>query len=205
VKPQKPPISDHRLVLADTSLFCRFEETLTWMGLLRLLDHFDKRLRIVTDVNRELSGHERGGFPGLRMMRKAPMKGEFLRGPAEPLPTNLSVKVGQIAPMLPSAEDSGSPKKNFGEVATALLAREIGVVAVIDDTDGRAFADRQNVVTYTTREVAAEMAALGVLADDDAARLWAEVFEYKRERRYFDAAVTEARAKLGRDADAVPS
>lgn len=205
MKREKPPISSHSLVLADTSLFCRIEETLTWMGLLRLLDHFDERLRIVTDVNRELSGHERGDFPGLRVMRTAPMKGQFLRGPAEPLPADLSVKVGQIAPMLPSAEDSDNPKKNFGEVATALLAREIGVVAVIDDTDGRAVAHRRNVMTYTTREVAVEMAALGVLTDDDAARLWAKVFKYERERRYFDAAVTAARASLGRDSDAVPS
>jgi hypothetical protein len=202
---EKPPISSHSVVLADTSLFCRVEETLPWTALVQLLDHFDSRLRIVTDVHRELTRHERGRFTGLKMMRKAQMIGEFLRGPAEHLPPKLAVQVGQIASALPSAQDSTHPEKNYGEVATALLAREIGSVAVIDDGDGQKVAHRRGVVTYTTREVAVELAVAGVLSDDDAATLWAAVFDTKRERHYFDAAVALARGRLGQDADAVPS
>jgi hypothetical protein len=188
-------IKSFDVVVADTSLFCRVEETLRWTGLIQLLDYFDKQLRIVMEVQRELDKHARHDFLGLRMLHNVPEKGRYLRRPADALSPALSVRVGQIASSWADAVDSTDPRKNYGEVATVLLADELEAVAVIDDGNGRKFARARHVTTFTTRDVAVEMALAGAISEDAGAALWARVFRTEHERRYFDAAMAVARTE----------
>jgi hypothetical protein len=115
--------------------------------------------------------------------------------PAEPLPPALAVQVGQIASKWPNP-DPNNPRKHFGEIATVLMAKNRGAVAVVDDGNGQGLARRKGVDSVTTRDIAVCMAANGALGDEDAATVWARVFRTRSARSDFYAAVRTARAAL---------
>ena len=192
----KPDLGEVPRLCGDTSLFCRFEETLGWMGLYALLNYFGPRLVIVVEVARELDGHSRGGFPQLAMLKNTQLKGEYLHAQPEQLPSALALQVGQIARSWPDA-DPARPRKNFGEVASVLLAQTAGYSAILDDGPGQRFARRRNVPCYTTRDVTVAMAASGALSEDDAAAIWASVFRHQSDRHHFEAALAQLRAARG--------
>src|SRR4051812_1037553 len=102
-------------------MFLRVEETLGRVGLQALLAFFDARLHIVTDVKRELDYRANNDFSLLADMLQEPLKGHYLRGPAEALAPALVAQVGPVAKAMPDAGQGGS-RKNWGEVATVLQA-----------------------------------------------------------------------------------
>ena len=178
---------------ADTSLFCRIDETLGWTGLLACLDYFDDALRIVVDVNRELRGHAQGRFPNLKIMQTHPMQGQFLRDRAVVLEPEDALRVAQVASTFPDA-DPLSRGKNHGEVATVLQAKRENVPAIIDDVNGISWAHEQGVHTYTTRHVAVEMFDAGRLTRPQAQLLWDRVYGYDKGALPFDQALAALRA-----------
>jgi hypothetical protein len=188
----RPSVETLSVVYADTSLFCRTDEVLTWLGLYRLLDFFDARLRIVTDVEREMLGHARGDFPGFARLQNTPMQGEFLRAPAERLSPEQAGQVMRIAGQWTATPGAG-PNEHFGEVATVLVAAAQGAAVIIDDGKGQELARRRDLPLYTTQDVAIAMAASGALTNDDGARLWDSVFVGSGGRTAFDKALAAAR------------
>lgn len=185
------PLADITRLYADTSLFCRFEETLGWPGLYRLLDFFEDALRIVVDVDLDLAGLASGQFSGLEMLKKTPLADEFLRQAADPLPPVLAAQVPRIAGRWDDASEGGS-RKNHGEVATVLMAAADSASAVLDDGNGQKFASQRGVRYFTTRQVAVQMAARGLVTADEAADVWSKVFKRDSSRVHFDAALAAA-------------
>jgi hypothetical protein len=179
------------VVYADTSLFCRVDETLTWIGLYKLLDFLGSSLRIVSEVERELRGHAAGKFPGLNRMQNTPLQGEFLRVPAETLSPAQVRQVIQIALLWPATPGAG-PREHFGEVATVLVATQHGTPVIIDDGHGQRFARFRGLTVYTTQDVAIAMTRADALTADEGAQLWTAVFAGSGGLEAFQAALADA-------------
>lgn len=188
----RPKLGELSVVYADTSLFCRIDETITWIGLYRLLDFFGTKLRIVSEVERELRGHAAGEFPGVGLMRNTALQGEFLRVPAERLsPADVQLVI-EIASSWPATPDAG-PREHFGEVATVLVAEQHSAPVIIDDGHGQKLARFRKLTVYTTQDVAVAMTRAGLLTDDEGARLWAAVFAGSGGPAAFQAALADPR------------
>jgi hypothetical protein len=72
-----------------------------------------------------------------------------------------------------------------GEVATILVAKDLGCPVLIDERWGReTFAVKKGVATFSTEELAVEMAAAGVLSANDAFDVFRRV--YNSDRPTFD-------------------
>lgn len=76
--------------------------------------------------------------------------------------------------------------EQVGEVATILVANQLDCPVLIDERWGKeTFAPRKGVATYSTEDLAVEMAAVGVLTAEQAFAVFERV--YHRDRAAFDA------------------
>lgn len=166
-----PVVRDLRVVVADTGPFCRFAETNT---LQVMRGYFDDRIVVVRDVHTELfeSRVTRPEHKALEQLRQVEPRWPYGE-PAE-LDDQQTRDVIQIAGRWNERErqrrERGGerdpyvhPRKNFGEVATAIYAQDNKLVAWIDDGKGQDFARSKGVTVITTEQVLAEMVAAGAL------------------------------------------
>lgn len=186
-------IRDLEHVLADTSVFCNVLRALPETELISLLDYLDDRLGIVTDVQREMNGLTRGPFPGLDLLKSAPMIGEFLRAPSLALDPDQVADVGAIVNHSGIfTPDPANPRKNWGEVATVLAASRRNAPVLMDDRDGLTFARRRGVTAFGTWAVAAQMCVDGIWTPDEAFAVWRASGSSANAREHFERAVKAA-------------
>lgn len=185
-----PPIARHQVLYADTTLFCHFEGCLKSPGLRALLDYFDLSLKIVGEVHRELQGLAHGPFPGVDLLKLMDQRGEYMRSRPVPLTPAMSLEMVKVAPSW-GVPDPGKPKKNYGEVATVLVAARDRAPVVLDDRDGRKYAGERGVgPIYDTRDVVAAMVSDRALSASDGLLVWDSAFRHQRGRKHFDLAVS---------------
>jgi predicted nucleic acid-binding protein len=181
-------------VLADTSVFCNVAAVLDGDGLITILEYLDKRVLIVQDVHREMDGLSIERFPDLAILKTVEMVREYLRVPPVALDPDLAGDVpGIVQHSGLFTPDPERPRKNYGEVATVLAARRLGIPVLMDDGDGRKFARLRGLSTSTTRDLVVQMHVDGVLSADDAFGVWSVAAKRNRERDSFERAVKAAR------------
>src|SRR3982751_1854597 len=155
-------------------VFCNIVRALPSIALIDVLNYMDTALAIVTEVHREMDGLARGPFPGLHDLKTVQLVGEYLRGPAIPLDPDLAADVGPIVEhsgfFTLSAE--GSPRKNWGEVATILAANRLKIPVLTDDREGRRFATHRGVGVVATRRLVVEMHLNGAMTFADGFAVW---------------------------------
>ncbi|MCW2997043.1 MAG: hypothetical protein JWN65_592 [Solirubrobacterales bacterium] len=189
------PLRGLTCVLADTSVFCNVLRVLPATVLIDLLDYMGAALAIATDVNREMNGLSHGPFPGLQGLKAVDLVGEYLRGPALALDTDL---VAQVQPIVEHSgiftSDPDKPHKNWGEVATVLLAARRGVPVLMDDREGRTFAKRRGVQAHPTRRLIVEMYVDGALSYQDGLAVWQAAQSKRADQGDYDLAIAATRA-----------
>lgn len=183
-------LHDYESVFADTSLFCNILRALPKTALLTVLDYVDASLKIVTDVNREMNGLCRGAFPGLAILKTVDMLEEYLRGPPVHLDPDIATDVALIAEHSGLfTPDPDRPKKNWGEIATVLMAARTGAAVLLDDREGRGLARRRKIPSLTTRDLVVEMSRQEVLTADEGHAVWAVAASSRCSRAAFEAAL----------------
>lgn len=174
-------IASQPLLLADTGPFCRFAETGD-EHLDALASHLGDNLRITQDVAIELSRLAREAFPRLARLRWLAFPRE------EPITIRDKRLLDQIENIVQGRRRHapGHFLEDRGEVATILVAKSIGCPVLIDDRWGKdTFAVRKGVPTFSTEDLAVEMAAARVLTPDQAYAVFRRV--YRSDRATFDA------------------
>lgn len=194
----KSPLRDLDRVLADTTVFCNVLRALASTALIDVLDYMDATLAIVSDVHREMDGLSRGAFPGLQHLKTVELVGHYLRRPALPLDPDLVADVGAIVEHsgLFARSPDGPAKKNWGEVATVLVAARLQVPVLMDDVDGRKFAIRRGVDVIPTRRLIVEMHINGAMTFSDGFAMWQAAQSNKPQQRFYEAAIDEVRGYL---------
>jgi hypothetical protein len=174
-------------------VFCNVLRGLPKEALIELLDFFDSKLIMARDVERELNGLSQSQFPDLQHLKTVREVGEYLRAPAVRLDPDQAADVelivnhsGLFTP------DPDRPRKNWGEVATVLLASRRQAAALMDDHEGRTFARRRGVATFSTREVVVLMSQKGSLTPDEAYAVWREAASSNRSREHFEDNLAQA-------------
>lgn len=185
-------LRSQKSLYADTSVFCNVLRALPGGALIAVLDYLDTSIQIVTDVKRELDGLCLGPFPDLSILKTVEMRNEYLRAPAVSLDTDIARDVELIAEHSGKfTPDHDRPRKNWGEVATVLMAARAGSPVLMDDREGRQFAHHRGIAHFTTRDLMVEMSKETALTADDAHAVWKVAESRDCSRADFDAALAE--------------
>lgn len=108
--------------------------------------------------------------PGLQNLTRL----AFPADPATELDKSQQIEVEDIRRDL--ATDAEHPKKHRGEIATVIVARDLGgELALIDDGDGLKLARAHGVPTLSTTNLAVEMMLDGKLTRDEALAIYLSV------------------------------
>jgi predicted nucleic acid-binding protein len=176
------------LLLADTGPFCRFAE----VGdghLDAFAAHTRANLAIVQDVKLELHRLAQNDFPRLKQL-------DWIGFPAkEPITVTDKHLLAQIENICDGRRrrNPGHFMEDRGEVASILLAKSLGCPVLIDERWGREqFAVVKRVVTYTTEDLALELAVDGGLTEDQAFAVFRGV--YRSTRSDFNARLAALRS-----------
>lgn len=183
-------------VLADTTVFCNVAQAAQDTVLVDVLDYLDATLAIVNDVGREMDGLSRGRFKALRVLKTVDLVGEYLRGPALTLPIDLASQVEPIVKhrgIFPASAGT----KNWGEVATILMASRLRVSVLTDDRAGQKFARLRGVNVLNTRRLVVEMHVHGALSFDDGLAVWNESQSTRAGRQFYERAIEDTQARFG--------
>lgn len=173
-------IADQPALLADTGPFCRFAEAGD-DAIDALVNYLGGSIRITQDVSIELQRLAKTQFPRLKRFtwQKFPVE--------DPITITDKRLLDQIENIVQGRRrhNPGHFMEDRGEVATILVAKDLGCPVLIDDRWGReTFAVKKGVATFSTEELAVEMAADGVLSENDAFDVFRRV--YNSDRPTFD-------------------
>jgi hypothetical protein len=184
-------IASHALLLADTGPLCRFAEAGDEQ-VDALVDYLGEALRITQDVNIEVQRLAKTKFPRLHRLA---WKGFPSSDPITITDKRLLDQIENIVQGR-RRHSPGHFMEDRGEVATILVAKAIECSVLIDDRWGKdTFAVRKGVPTFSTEDLAVEMASAGALTEDEAYAVFRRV--YRSSRSSFDTrlgALRQARA-----------
>jgi hypothetical protein len=178
-------IAGHPLLLADTGPFCRFAEA-SDAHVDALVAYVRHNLRITQDVAIELARLGETRFPRLKRLG-------WNRFPAEdPITITDARLLSQIDNIVEGRRrhSPGHFLEDRGEVATILVAKQLECPILIDDRWGSTFARRKSVATFSTEDLAVEMAQSDRLTPDEAFEVFRRV--YHNDRASFEARLTAA-------------
>lgn len=176
------------LLLADTGPFCRFADAGD-KHIDALAAYARDHIKIVQDVALELHRLSKLSHPRLKRLDWI----DFPEG--EPITITDARLLSQIEDICAGRRrrKPGHFMEDRGEIATILVAKQIGCPVIIDENWGReTFAPKKGVTTCTTEDLAVEIAVAGLLTDDEAFDVFRRVFH--RTRTEFDARINTARA-----------
>jgi hypothetical protein len=179
-------IADEPLLLADTGPFCRFAEAGD-AQVDALAAHLRHNLRITQDVAIELARLAGTKFPRLKQLAWKEFPGE------EPITITDARLLSQIEDIARGRRRHapGHFLEDRGEIATILVAKQIGCPVLIDERWGKeTFAPRKGVATYSTEDLAVEIARAERLTPDEAFEVYRRV--YHGDRSTFDARLAAA-------------
>jgi hypothetical protein len=179
-------IAAEPLLLADTGPFCRFAEA-SDRHVDALSAHLRHNLRITQDVAIEIARLARTTFPRLKRL-------QWKEFPAEdPITITDARLLSQIENIVDGRRrhSPGHFLEDRGEIATILVAKQMGCPVLIDERWGKdTFAPRKGVATYSTEDLAIEIVLAGGLTRDQAFDVYRRV--YRNDRASFDARLAEA-------------
>lgn len=169
-------IADQPVLLADTGPFCRCAEA-GQEQLDAAVDYLRPNTQIVQDVARELARRAATD----EHARIASMRWRGFPG-AEPITITDARLLAQIDNILVGRRrhSPGHFLEDRGEVATILVAKKLGCAVMIDDRDGRRFAERKGLTVFTTENLAAELAAVDALSEAAAWEIFRRVYGGRR-------------------------
>lgn len=153
-------IADLEVILGDTGPLCRLAEA-GEMHLEVAANYLRPNLRVVMDVQREL-----------RRRAKTPVHSRLMWLPLLDVPQQEPITITDKF-LLERIEEivegrrrrkPGHEDEDRGEVATAMIARAMGVPTLMDDGWGKQLAASNGVRVFTTQDLAVELAATKVLA-----------------------------------------
>lgn len=177
-------IADQPVLLADTGPFCRFSEA-SDAHVDALVDYMGDTLQITQDVSIEIQRLAKQRFPRLNRL-------SWKGFPAsDPITITDKRLLDQIENIIDGRRrhSPGHFMEDRGEVATILVAKSMGCPVLIDERWGKeTFAVRKDVATFSTEDLAVEMAAAGALSPNDAYEVFRRV--YQSSRVSFDALVS---------------
>jgi hypothetical protein len=179
-------INERAILLADTGPFCSFSEAGD-KHLTAMMDYLSGRLRITRDVELEIDRHiKTGKFPGLAALR---WRDDFPNGDDVLTITDKHV-LAQAEQIVAGQQRRRANKVHFmadrGEVETILVAKQLGCPVLIDERWGKeTFAPKKGVEVYSSEQLALEIAAAGLLTEDEAYDVFKLI--YHRSRADFDA------------------
>ena len=153
-------IVDLELILGDTGPFCRLAEA----GEAHLdiaANYLKPRLQIVMDVHREL--RRRATTRKHDRLNRLPILGIPEHEPITITDKHILERIDDIVEGR-RRRKPGHVDEDRGEVATALVAAEMGVPVLMDDGWGKSLAMARNVRVFTTQDLAVELAATNTLA-----------------------------------------
>lgn len=185
-------IREREILLADTGPFCRFCEAGA-KHLATMMDFLGGRLRITREVELEIHRHiTTGAFPGLAALR---WRADFPSGDDVLTITDKHV-LAQAEQIVAGQQRRRPGKSHFmadrGEVETILVAKQLGVPVLIDERWGKeTFAPSKKVAVYSSEQLALEIAAEGLLTEDEAYDVFERV--YHRPRADFDRELASLR------------
>lgn len=174
-------------ILADAGPFCRLAEA-GEAQLEAAARYLRPNVKVVMDVHKEL--RRRAAFPEHQRLKRL----ELLDVPAgEPIEITDSGLLARVAAILEGRRrlSPGHADKDRGEVATALVAADLGLPVLMDDGFGKRLANKEGVEVFTTRDLAIELAATGGLKRLHAHGIHRIVYE-KTTREEFDELVDAA-------------
>jgi len=153
-------------VLLDASVFFRFCDG---GQLIYLAQYLKGRAYITREVEEELKFNStRDPYKGLRTL-------ERLGWPADDHVLNLSPELQlEVATVARGLRDPGDhERKHLGEVATVLMAQELGgEMIILDDGDGKALAVKRKIVRCSSAMLAAEMVVENAVDDASGYRVY---------------------------------
>jgi hypothetical protein len=161
--------SDWDRVYVDTSAFIYFDKA--GPGLcMAFSNYLGEKLRISTDVETELGRSHRATVKFLMLVKNWPPGG------AQELPPHLTDEARRIIEL---SHEEGDPKdKNAGEVTTVMCAQQDGkAMVVLEDKLGKKQARDRGVKRLSTAQLAAEMAAVGVLTEEQGYAVFRQCIE----------------------------
>lgn len=187
-------IRDHPLLLADTSFFCRFAQSMIAEEPLKYLG---SRLATTIDVVAELEDHVRSG-------RHSGLKSIELRKPpwfdGEPVALNDTER--RRANALAegwrrlAARKSGverHERADLGEASTIVAAQARGCAVVLDEGKAKKHAQAKGLTVFTTQDVVVEMVVAEVLKPKPGFLVFRHVYSNSTQRD-FDAAIEAAKS-----------
>jgi len=169
-------IADQSMLLADTGPFCRFAEAGD-DAIDALVSYLGDSIRITQDVSIELQRLAKTQFPRLNrfIWKKFPVE--------DPITITDKRLLDQIENIVQGRRrhNPGHFMEDRGEVATILIAKALGCPVLIDDRWGKErFAIKKGVLTFSTEDLAVEMAVAGALSEDDAFEVFRRVYNSPR-------------------------
>jgi hypothetical protein len=180
-------IAGQAAILSDTGPLCRLAEA-GEAQLEAAARYLRPNLKVVIDVHKEL--RRRATFPEHQRLKRL----ELLDVPTgEPITITDSGLLARIATILEGRRrlNPAHVAKDRGEVATALVAADLGIPVLMDDGFGKNLAAKEGVEVFTTRDLAIELAASGRLKRLHAHGIHRIVYE-KTTREEFDELVDAA-------------
>ena len=170
-------VRDERRVWMDAGPFFRFCEARKLPALARYLG---ARGLWVQDVANEIELRASSSSPRLRThpaLANLQRLGFPIHTP-ERLTVAQEEEVNDIRAQLAAPDEH--PKKHRGEIATVVVARDLGgELAIIDDGDGLALARAHHVPTLSTTNLAVEMVVAGKLTEAEGLDIYLSVLRKK--------------------------
>lgn len=175
-------------VLLDTSAFINFAEG---GALIQLSAYLGGRAAVTLDVDAELRRNAAGRFPALKTL------GILKWPPDEPVALSPQLLADAKALRGLYSAPGAHEDANLGEIATALLAGQLGdAVVIMDDELGKRLCRTRNVARLSSAQLAAEMVAAAALDDETGLRVFDVATPRGVGRPDFDSSVERARNAL---------
>lgn len=168
-------LADQDVAYVDASTFCRLAECDDVQALWTFSSHAGERIKIVSEVARELTGLANDPkFQRLTGLKLVPPPGQFCHH----APSDTQPHPDQVERLARAVGvGNGSPtRKNFGEAATILQAGTDGTSVVLDERAAIKVAQQRGLVICTTRDVVVELVEEGQMTDAHGLAIWKIVY-----------------------------
>jgi hypothetical protein len=184
-------IALQNVVLADTGPFCRLAEA-GEAPLDVAAEFLRDRVRVVLDVQEEL--RRRASVPVHGRLQRLQTLGVPV---GDPITITDSRMLSRIDTIIEGRRrhKPGHEREDRGEVATALVAADMRVPALMDDGFGKRLAAQEGVDVFTTQDLAVELCARGLLRDIHAYSVYRRVYR-NAQHSDFDVLVEAAKVSI---------
>lgn len=190
-------VRDQPSVLADTSFFCRFAQSMLAAEPLRYLG---SRLASTIEVIAELDHHVRSGaHPGLTsIQRRNPpwFDGDPVVLTDDELQTANALASGWRRLEARRTGVTRHERADLGEASTIVAAAARGSAVILDEGKAKKHAEARGLTVFTTQDVVVEMVVFGDLKPRPAFPVFQHVYAGSTQQQ-FDEAVKALKGAVG--------